>query len=253
MSDKRQVFRDAFLKAVFSLLGYVAACDQPLNRQEVQRLKVQMEKMRLSETEQRNALQLFKSGTQAGFNVHQALQEFRQATTPKLIQILIVHLITMARSDGGLVEKELHAIQWLARELGYKSIVLFQLLKMIYTQDQLLQRKVLPNGEPPPLYQPGHKVDKPHTANTQNAASASSLQNLELNNAYRILGVHSGMTEAEIRRAYKRLASQFHPDKLASQGLAQDQLRAATEEFKKILAAYKFLKQHRFLYSPGSP
>ena len=252
MPDKRQMFRDAFLKAVFSLLGYVAACDQPLNRQEVQRLKVQMEKMRLSETEQRHALQLFKAGTQAGFNVHQALQEFRQATTPKLIQILIVHLITMARADGGLVEKELHAIQWLARELGYKSIVLFQLLKMIYTQDQVAQRKLLANGEPP-LYQAGQKVDKPASASAQNSASASSSQNLDLNNAYTILGVNSGMTEEEIRRAYKRLASQFHPDKLASQGLGQDQLKVATEEFKKILAAYKFLKKHRFLYSPPSP
>ena len=176
MPDKRQNIREAFLTAAFRFLGYIAHCDGQINRDEINRLKVHMKKMHLVEEEQRQALHLFKSGTTADFNASQALQEFRAATTPKLMQILLVHLITMARADGYLMEKELHK-------------------------------------------------------------------------AYKILGVTADMTEDEIRRNYQKLASQLHPDKLMSQGLAQDHINAAIERFKRIQAAYSFIKKHRSLYA----
>ncbi len=248
MSDKRQLIRDAFLKAVFSLLGYIAHCDAQINRQEIFHLKIHLQKMRLSEEEQRQALDLFKAGTQSNFDAGQVIKEFRQSTTPKLIQILIVHLISMARADGGLVEKELHAIQWLARELGYKSIVLSQLLKMIYSQDQHAQRNKLNIEDPQSVYKTNNKASNQHAGSNKPYTNTQSFHNQDLSNAYKILGVNASMTEEEIRRAYKKLASQYHPDKLAGQNLTQEQLTAAAEKFKQVLAAYKYLKQHRFMY-----
>ena len=122
--------------------------------------------MNLSEDEQRNALLLFKSGTAPDFNASQTLQEFRISTTPKLIQILLVHLLTMARADGYLMEKELHALQWIARELGYKSIVFNHLLKMIYAQDQL----ALSRNPPKPAQQEAYSApQKDHMRTGHNA------------------------------------------------------------------------------------
>src|SRR5262245_27829036 len=51
---------------------------------------------------------------------------------------------------------------------------------------------------------------------------------------YRILGVHLEATEDEIRRAYRRLALQWHPDRNA--GSAE-----ASERFKEISEAYGVL------------
>jgi molecular chaperone DnaJ len=51
---------------------------------------------------------------------------------------------------------------------------------------------------------------------------------------YRILGVHLEATEDEIRRAYRRLALQWHPDRNA--GSAE-----ASERFKEISEAYGIL------------
>ncbi len=262
MSDKSQIIRTAFLKAVFSLLGYVAYCDGPINRHEIKRIKIHMKKMNLSELDQRKALYLFKSGTRPEFNASQTIKEFRQTTTPKLVQILLVHLITMARADGGLVKKEMHAILWLARELGYKSIVFNHLLRMIYTQDQIARRNnpTLDNQSGPRTefnhssagaqQQTYDAAGKTHNHTGKNHShTQANYQSAELQNAYTILGVTADMTEEEIRKTYKKLASQFHPDKLAGQGLAQEQLHAATERFKKILAAYEFIKQHRSIYS----
>ncbi len=250
MPDKRQSIRAAFLKATFSFLGYIASCDGQINREEVNRIKVHMKKMHLSEDEQRNALLLFKSGTAPDFNASQALVEFRAATTPKLIQILLVHLLTMARADGYLMEKELHALQWVARELGYKSIVFNHLLKMIYEQDQLALNRTPPQSAQPDTYSaPQHERKREHKKTTHNTHQPTSNHNQDLQKAYKILGVTAEMTEDEIRRAYKKLASQLHPDKLMSQGLAQDHIHAATERFKRVQAAYSFIKKHRSIYT----
>ncbi len=246
MPDKRQIIREAFSKAVFSFLGYIAHCDGPINRDEIDRLKVHMKKMHLSEDEQRNALHLFKSGTAPDFDASQVLQEFRKSTTPKLIQIFLVHLLTMARADGYLVEKELHALQWIAREAGYKSIVFNHLLKMIYEQDQLAL-----SGNPTQPVQPDtySALSKEQKKANPNAHRPADNYNQDLRKAYKILGVTADMTEDEIRRTYKKLASQLHPDKLMSQGLAQDHINAATERFKRIQAAYSFIKKHRSIYA----
>jgi DnaJ like chaperone protein len=250
MPDKRKNIRQAFLTAAFRFLGYIAHCDGPINRSEIDRLKIHMKKMNLSEVEQRQALHLFKSGTAPDFNSSQALQEFRAATTPKLIQILLVHLITMARADGYLMEKELHAIQWTARELGYKSIVFNQLLKMIYAQDQL----ALSRNPPKPAQQNTYSAPHREQAKTHHHSNnQTSSHNQDLQKAYKILGVSADMTDDEIRRAYKKLASQLHPDKLMSQDLAQENIDAATERFKRIQAAFSFVKKHRSLYAANGP
>lgn len=245
MPDKRQPIREAFLKATFSFLGYIASCDGAINHEEVNRVKVHMKKMKLSEDEQRSLLLLFKSGTAPEFNATQALQEFRASTTPKLMQILLVHLLTMARADGYLMEKELHALQWIARELGYKSIVFNQMLKIIYNQDQLaLSRNPLK-----PAQQDSYNAPKKEQTKTNHQPNRQADNyNQDLQKVYKILGVNAEQTEDEIRRNYKKLASQLHPDKLISQGLSQDQLNAATERFKQIQAAYSFIKKHRSMY-----
>ncbi len=256
MTEKRQLIRDAFITAVFRFLGYVASCDGAINREEIDRLKVQMKKMNLVEDEQRKVLQLFKSATSPDFNALEALKEFHAATTPKLIQILLMHLITMARTDGYLVEKELHAIQWIARELGYKSITFNYLLKIIYTQDQVAQRQNPPKPIAADNGSTNHNTSDYHDllhnaqANTSEAphrASASHDQNLH--KAYKILGVNPGMTEDEIRRIYKKLSHKLHPDKIMNQGLPQEQINTALNDFKRVQAAYSFIKKHRSLYT----
>lgn len=249
MPDKRQTIREAFLKAAFSFLGYIASCDGAINRDEVNRLKIHMKKMNLSEDEQRSSLLLFKAGTTPDFNASQALQEFRKSTTPKLMQILLVHLITMARADGYLMEKELHALQWIAREVGYHSIVFNHLLKMIYEQDQLALSRNPPKPTQPDSYSAPQQKEQAKTQHNSHRPAAPNDQNQDLHKAYKILGVTAEMTEDEIRRSYKKFASQLHPDKLMNQGLTPEQINTATERFKRIQAAYSFIKKHRSIYT----
>ena len=56
---------------------------------------------------------------------------------------------------------------------------------------------------------------------------------------YGILGVDKNATEEEIKKKYKKLAIQYHPDK--QQGKSDEEKKAAEEKFKEINEAYSIL------------
>ena len=53
---------------------------------------------------------------------------------------------------------------------------------------------------------------------------------------YRVLGVTEDASDAEVDQAYRRLISQYHPDKLV--GVAEDLRRQAEEKASEINGAY---------------
>ena len=59
--------------------------------------------------------------------------------------------------------------------------------------------------------------------------------------AYDILELQPGASQEEIKKAYRRMAMKYHPDKVASLG---DEAKAiATEKFRKVKEAYDALTQ----------
>ena len=66
-----------------------------------------------------------------------------------------------------------------------------------------------------------------------------------LNEAYKALGVAKDSSDAVIKRAYRKLISQYHPDKLMGQGVPEDMIKMATEQAKEIQLAYDLIKKSR--------
>ena len=59
--------------------------------------------------------------------------------------------------------------------------------------------------------------------------------------------------DAEVKRAYRRLMSRHHPDKLASKGLPEEMMRAATERTQQIKAAWDRVQSARASGSGSGP
>ncbi|HET8711151.1 MAG TPA: DnaJ domain-containing protein, partial [Spongiibacteraceae bacterium] len=51
--------------------------------------------------------------------------------------------------------------------------------------------------------------------------------------------------DADIKKAYRKLMSQHHPDKLIAQGVPPDMVKLATEKTQEIQAAYELIQKAR--------
>jgi DnaJ like chaperone protein len=65
----------------------------------------------------------------------------------------------------------------------------------------------------------------------------------DINSAFQILEITPDANEDEIKKAYRKMAVKYHPDKVAH--LGDDVKKAATEKFQKVQAAYDEIKKQR--------
>jgi len=63
--------------------------------------------------------------------------------------------------------------------------------------------------------------------------------------AYKILEITQQATDEEVKKAYKKMAVKYHPDKVSH--LGEDVQKAANEKFKKVNSAYEQIKKERGL------
>ena len=66
-----------------------------------------------------------------------------------------------------------------------------------------------------------------------------------LDDAYTALGIKADASDAEVKRAYRRLVSENHPDKLASRGMPDSMREVAEEKTREINVAYELIKDAR--------
>jgi DnaJ like chaperone protein len=60
---------------------------------------------------------------------------------------------------------------------------------------------------------------------------------------YKILGIEPSATDEEVKKAYRKMAVMYHPDKVAT--LGEDVQKAAEEKFKAISQAYEAICKER--------
>ena len=82
------------------------------------------------------------------------------------------------------------------------------------------------------------------TAGDAGGASGRPTQ-ARLADAYVALGVAPDAAPADIKRAYRKLISKNHPDKLASRGLPESMRAVAEERSREINTAYDLIKNSR--------
>jgi DnaJ like chaperone protein len=52
-------------------------------------------------------------------------------------------------------------------------------------------------------------------------------------------------SDQEVKMAYRKLMSQYHPDKLMGQGVPEDMIAVATEQAKEVQVAYDLIARSR--------
>ncbi len=62
---------------------------------------------------------------------------------------------------------------------------------------------------------------------------------------YDVLGVSRNVDEAELKKAYRKMATKYHPEKVAH--LGKELISLAEEKFKAVSDAYQNIKKARGL------
>nr|WP_317165144.1 DnaJ domain-containing protein [Draconibacterium halophilum] len=60
---------------------------------------------------------------------------------------------------------------------------------------------------------------------------------------YKILEIERSANEEELKKAYRRMAMKYHPDKVSN--LGEEVQNAAKEKFQKVNQAYENIKKER--------
>lgn len=72
-----------------------------------------------------------------------------------------------------------------------------------------------------------------------------SIKESSIDQAYALLGLTVDSTNDDVKKAYRALVREYHPDIIKSQGASEEYLKEATEKVQEINAAYEMIKKSR--------
>ena len=76
-------------------------------------------------------------------------------------------------------------------------------------------------------------------------AQYSKQEPFNLDREYKVLGLNSSFTDAEIKKRYHNLVKKYHPDYLLSKGLPEEFLKLANEKLSSINQSYEMIIKDR--------
>lgn len=234
--------RMAFFTATFSVLGHVSKADGRVDPSEIELAKAVMERMSLTPELRDAAIKLFNEGKQPEFELEPILVQFRDECQRRtsLYRIFLEIQIQAALADGTMAPDEEAVLMKMASVLGFSSFAFRQLEMLVRVSMGMADAaETAARGGARARHDSGARGS--HGAGGGQRASTSS--SLTLSDAYGVLGVEPNDDKATVKRAYRRLMSQHHPDKLIAKGLPEEMVKLATDKAQNIRAAYDRIKE----------
>jgi len=211
--------RQLFFRALFATLGHVNKADGRVSELEIQAAESLMVRLQLTPDERRMAIDYFQQGKQPGYQLERHLREFAQQTVMRhdLRHMLLEILLEAASSDGAISAAEQAVLVRACNALGVPAAAFAAMWN---------------------AYQGG-------AGPGQQGRQAPPRQMQPLAQAYAALGIEESASDAEVKKAYRKLVGQYHPDKLESQGLPEEMMEVARRRVREINTAYDRVKQAR--------
>jgi len=213
--------RESFFEALFCTLGHLSKADGQVTQAEIRMAESLMQRMQITGEDRQRAIRFFNQGKQEGFDLHAALKTFAQNSALRfdLRQMFLEILVEAAFSSGRVSQAEQAVLLRVAQELRIPAPVLAAMMQAR-------------QGAGPGPGAGGRR-------------QAAGVIRGSLDQAYAQLGLKSNASDAEVKKAFRKLVSQYHPDKLVSQGLPEEMMDMAKNRVREINVAYEQIKKSR--------
>ncbi len=197
---------DVMSNTLFQLTGHIARSDGTVSAREVALAEQLFDQFGLEGAARDKAVNQFNAGRLDGFQPQQVLTRFVEQFGLRSAQAeqMLAALIAIAYADGGLLGSERAALKTIAVALGFR-------------EDEFVRE--LERFAPPAVAAPEDSLDA----------------------CYAVLGLAPGADANAVKLAYRKLISQYHPDKLEGAGVRGDALKGAQAKAKSVRSAYERL------------
>jgi DnaJ like chaperone protein len=218
---ERERVQTAFFAATFSVMGHVAKADGRVSEREIALAEAIMAQMELSPEMRAAAIGLFQEGKSEGFDLDEVLDQFRRECHRRrtLMQMFLEIQIQAAYADGPPNAAEDRLLLHICSQLGIAEFLYRRLEQLVRFQQAF--------------------------TGAQEGARQPAARGPTLEQAYKVLGLTPKASDEEVKRAYRRLLSQHHPDKLVSKGLPEEMMKLASEKTHEIRQAYELITKAR--------
>lgn len=212
-----------FFRATFVVMGKIAKADGRVTESEIDFARAVMAQMQLNDTARSLAMRYFNEGKDPDLALETVLRPLAIILKSRFpVKLMFLELqLQAAMADGEMSPAELNVIEQVCHLLAFTPVEMQAVVERIRAAQAFAQ----------------HAGDWDHVS----GQSQSSL----LAEAYGVLGVSETASDADVKKAWRKLMSQHHPDKLVSKGLPEEMLQLAKEKTQEIQGAYDRIRKAR--------
>ena len=225
----QQQRQSLFFATTFEVMGHLTKSKGRVTEADIHIASLFMDRMNLHGESRTAAQQAFRVGKADNYPLREKMRQFRSVCFGRfdLIRMFLEIQIQAAFADGSLHPNERDVLYVIAEELGISNAQFDQFLRMMQGGAQFgggyHQQSQSGNG-----------------GGWQQAQRGPTLED-----ACNVLGVKPDDDATTIKRAYRKLMSEHHPDKLVAKGLPPEMMEMAKQKAQEIQKAYEMIKEQK--------